>query len=30
MKQNKNIPQGYKASPLGIIPREWENCCPFA
>ena len=24
MKQNKNIPQGYKDSPLGIIPREWK------
>lgn len=24
MKQNKNIPQGYKDSPLGIIPQEWE------
>lgn len=24
MKQNQNIPQGYKNSPLGIIPQEWE------
>lgn len=24
MKQNKNIPEGYKDSPLGIIPNEWE------
>jgi type I restriction enzyme S subunit len=24
MKQNNNIPQGYKNSPLGIIPKEWE------
>lgn len=24
MKQDKNIPQGYKDSPLGIIPQEWE------
>ena len=24
MAQNKNIPQGYKDSPLGIIPKEWE------
>ena len=24
MEQNKNIPQGYKDSPLGIIPQEWE------
>lgn len=24
MKQNKNIPEGYKESPLGIIPDEWE------
>lgn len=24
MKQNKNIPEGYKDSPLGIIPDEWE------
>lgn len=23
-KTNKNIPQGYKDSPLGIIPKEWE------
>ena len=21
---NKNLPQGYKDSPLGIIPKEWE------
>lgn len=25
MKQNNNIPQGYKNSPLGVIPQEWEN-----
>ena len=24
MKHNNNIPQGYKDSPLGIIPKEWE------
>jgi type I restriction enzyme S subunit len=24
MAQNKNIPQGYKDSPLGVIPQEWE------
>jgi type I restriction enzyme S subunit len=24
MKQNNNIPQGYKNSPLGIIPKDWE------
>jgi len=24
MTQNNNIPQGYKESPLGIIPKEWE------
>ena len=24
MKQNKEIPAGYKDSPLGIIPEEWE------
>lgn len=24
MKQNKEIPKGYKDSPLGIIPEEWE------
>jgi type I restriction enzyme S subunit len=24
MKQNNSIPQGYKDSPLGIIPVEWE------
>lgn len=24
MIQNKEIPQGYKDSPLGIIPQEWE------
>lgn len=24
MKQDKNIPQGCKESPLGIIPQEWE------
>lgn len=24
MKTNNNIPQGYKNSPLGIIPQEWE------
>lgn len=24
MKTNYNIPQGYKNSPLGIIPQEWE------
>jgi type I restriction enzyme S subunit len=23
MKQNNNIPKGYKDSPLGIIPEEW-------
>jgi len=21
---NNNIPQGYKESPIGIIPQEWE------
>jgi len=34
MKQNQNIPQGYKNSPLGIIPQEWEvkrlgEICPI-
>lgn len=24
MKQSYNIPRGYKASPLGVIPEEWE------
>ena len=24
MTEKKNIPQGYKDSPLGIIPKEWE------
>ena len=24
MTQTNNIPQGYKDSPLGIIPKEWE------
>lgn len=24
MNKNKYIPQGYKDSPLGIIPKEWE------
>ena len=24
MTQSNNIPQGYKDSPLGIIPQEWE------
>jgi type I restriction enzyme S subunit len=24
MNKNKHIPQGYKDSPLGIIPEEWE------
>ena len=24
MKEANNIPQGYKNSPLGIIPRDWE------
>ena len=24
MTQNNNMPQGYKDSPLGIIPKEWE------
>ena len=24
MKEANNIPQGYKNSPLGIIPKEWE------
>jgi len=24
MTKNKNIPQGYKDSPLGVIPKEWE------
>ena len=24
MKEANNIPQGYKDSPLGIIPKEWE------
>jgi type I restriction enzyme S subunit len=23
-KENNNIPEGYKDSPLGIIPKEWE------
>lgn len=22
--ENRNIPQGYKDSPLGVIPKEWE------
>ena len=22
--KHKNIPKGYKDSPLGIIPKEWE------
>jgi type I restriction enzyme S subunit len=22
--KDKHIPQGYKDSPLGIIPKEWE------
>lgn len=25
MRQNKEVPQGYKNSPLGIIPEEWEK-----
>lgn len=24
MKRNNNIPQGYKESSLGVIPKEWE------
>ena len=24
MNKVKHIPQGYKDSPLGIIPKEWE------
>ena len=24
MSKDKHIPQGYKESPLGIIPKEWE------
>ena len=24
MNNNKHIPQGYKDSPLGIIPKEWK------
>ena len=24
MSKDKHIPQGYKDSPLGIIPKEWE------
>ena len=24
MTEKTNIPQGYKDSPLGIIPMEWE------
>ena len=24
MNKDKHIPQGYKGSPLGIIPKEWE------
>lgn len=24
MKQDNNIPQGYKDSPLGIIPKDWD------
>ena len=24
MNKDKHIPQGYKVSPLGIIPKEWE------
>ena len=24
MTQSNNIPQGYKDSPLGVIPQEWE------
>ena len=23
-EKNKHIPQGYKDSPLGIIPKEWN------
>lgn len=31
MKEANNIPQGYKNSPLGIIPKEWEvkRICDF-
>jgi hypothetical protein len=37
MEQNNNTPQGYKNSPLGIIPKNWEvkklgeiaNCTGF-
>lgn len=34
MKQNKEIPEGYKDSSLGIVPEEWEvmkleNVCSF-
>ncbi len=31
MTEKKNIPQGYKDSPLGIIPKEWEvkRVCDF-
>ena len=31
MNENKHIPQGYKNSPLGIIPEEWEvkKICDF-
>ena len=25
IKANQNIPVGYKSSPLGIIPEDWEN-----
>ena len=24
MNKNQHIPQGYKDSPLGIIPEDWE------
>lgn len=24
IRQNPHIPQGYKPSPLGIIPEDWE------
>ncbi|MBF0650084.1 MAG: restriction endonuclease subunit S [Dysgonomonas sp.] len=24
MKENKNIPVGYKDSPVGVIPKDWE------
>lgn len=31
MNKDKHIPQGYKDSPLGIIPKEWEvkRICDF-